>query len=217
MRVVLLGGPGAGKGTQAQLISKRLSIPHISTGDLLRAAVVKQTELGRVAKQFMERGELAPDELVINIIEERLGAGDCERGFLFDGFPRNPTQATVLESMLNRRKLALDHVVNLLVPRDDLVERLSGRRTCRNCGSMFHVKFDPPEREGLCDRCGGPLFQRADDREETIRARLDVYEETRAALCDFYRARGLLREVDGLGASSDILERILAQMNGAAG
>ena len=217
MRVVLLGGPGAGKGTQAQLISKRLSIPHISTGDLLRAAVVKQTELGRVAKQFMERGELAPDELVINIIEERLGAGDCERGFLFDGFPRNPTQATVLESMLNRRKLALDHVVNLLVPRDDLVERLSGRRTCRNCGSMFHVKFDPPEREGFCDRCGGPLFQRADDREETIRARLDVYEETRAALCDFYRARGLLREVDGLGASSDILERILAQMNGAAG
>ncbi len=183
----------------------------------MRAAVVKQTELGRVAKQFMERGELAPDELVINIIEERLGAGDCERGFLFDGFPRNPTQATVLESMLNRRKLALDHVVNLLVPRDDLVERLSGRRTCRNCGSMFHVKFDPPEREGFCDRCGGPLFQRADDREETIRARLDVYEETRAALCDFYRARGLLREVDGLGASSDILERILAQMNGAAG
>ena len=217
MRVVLLGGPGAGKGTQAQLISKRLSIPHISTGDLLRAAVTKQTELGRVAKRFMERGELAPDELVINIIEERLGAGDCERGFLFDGFPRNPTQATVLESMLNRRKLALDHVVNLLVPRDDLVERLSGRRTCRNCGGMFHIKFDPPKREGVCDRCGGPLFQRADDREDTIRARLDVYEETRAALCDFYRARGLLREVDGLGASSDILERILAQMNGAAG
>lgn len=217
MRVVLLGGPGAGKGTQAQLMSRRLSIPHISTGDLLRAAVAKQTELGRVAKRFMDRGELAPDELVINIIEERLGAGDCERGFLFDGFPRNPKQATVLESMLNRRKLALDHVVNLLVPRDDLVERLSGRRTCRDCGSMFHAKFDPPKREGICDRCGGPLFQRDDDREETIRARLDVYEETRAALCDFYSVRGLLREVDGLGASSEVLERILAQVNGAAG
>jgi adenylate kinase len=217
MRVVLLGGPGAGKGTQAQLISERLAIPHISTGDLLRAAVADRTELGRIAKQYMERGELAPDELVINVIEERLGAGDCERGFLFDGFPRNPTQATVLESMLKRRKLALDHVVNLLVPRDDLVERLSGRRTCRNCGSMFHVKFDPPKRAGVCDRCGGDLFQRADDHEETIRARLDVYEEITAPLCDFYRSRGLLREVEGLGARSEVLERILARVNGTAG
>jgi adenylate kinase len=209
MRLILLGPPGGGKGTQAKLIEERLSIAHISTGDLLRQAVADRTELGRTAKEFMDRGELVPDELVIGMIEERVRNADCGRGFLFDGFPRNVAQAEALGQMLKRQGLTLDHVVSLDVPQEELLKRLTGRRTCRQCGSMCHVIFDPPREEGVCNRCGGELYQRDDDREETIRARLRVYRNQTAPLLDYYRSRRLLREVDGLGGTRQVFERIM--------
>lgn len=216
MRLILLGPPGGGKGTQAKLIEERLSIAHISTGDLLRQAVAERTELGRTAKEFMDRGELVPDELVIGMIEERVRNADCQRGFLFDGFPRNVAQAEALSDMLRRQGLSLDHVVSLDVPQQELVKRLAGRRTCRQCGSMCHIIFDPPREEGVCNRCGGGLYQRDDDREETIRARLEVYRDQTEPLLGYYRTRGLLREVDGVGETQEVFERIMSHL-GAGG
>jgi adenylate kinase len=212
MRLILLGPPGGGKGTQAKLIEERLSIAHISTGDLLRQAVAERTELGRTAKEFMNRGELVPDELVIGMIEERVHNADCRRGFLFDGFPRNVPQAEALAEMLERRSLSLDHVVSLDVPQQELFKRLTGRRTCRQCGSMCHVVFDPPREEGVCNRCGGELYQRDDDREETIRARFAVYRDQTEPLLDYYRSRRLLREVDGVGETQEVFERIMSHL-----
>jgi adenylate kinase len=214
MRLILLGPPGGGKGTQAKLIEERLSIAHISTGDLLRQAVADRTELGGTAKQYMDRGELVPDELVIGMIEERVGNADCERGFLFDGFPRNVAQAEALGAMLDGRGLSLDYVVSLEVPESELVKRLTGRRTCRQCGSMCHVVFDPPREEGVCNRCGGELYQRDDDREETIRARLEVYRDQTEPLLDYYRSRSLLHQVDGVGETSDVLARVMSHVGG---
>ena len=214
MRVILLGPPGAGKGTQAKLMEQRLHLPHLSSGDLLRSAVTKQTELGMVAKRYMDRGELAPDDIVIRMIEERLHGKEGERGFILDGFPRNVAQAESLDQMLGRRKMELDHVFKFTVPRSEVVLRISGRRTCASCNAMYHVTLDPPRVEGMCDRCSGKLFQRDDDREETIGARLDVYERATAPLSDYYRARGLLREVDALGDVQQILGRILSFVNG---
>ena len=213
MRIVLLGPPGAGKGTQAKLMQERIGIPHISTGDLLRAAVAEQTELGRAARQYMDRGELVPDGLVIHMIDERLHAGGETPCFMMDGFPRTVAQADAFERMLAGRHAGLDHVVSLEVPRDELVRRLSGRRTCSRCGAMFHVVLDPPRQSDVCDRCGGTLFQREDDREETIRARLDVYDQATAPLTAFYRSRGLLREIDGTGSAAEVLHRILARVD----
>lgn len=214
MRLILLGPPGGGKGTQAKLIEERLSIAHISTGDLLRQAVADHTELGNTAKQYMDRGELVPDELVIGMIEERVGNADCERGFLFDGFPRNVAQAEALGAMLERRSMSLDHVVSLEVPEPELVKRLAGRRTCRQCGSMCHVVFDPPREAGVCNRCGGELYQRNDDREETIHARLDVYRDQTEPLLEYYRSRRLLRAVDGVGEAREVLARIMSHVGG---
>lgn len=212
MRIVLLGPPGAGKGTQAKLMRERTGMAHISTGDLLRKAVASQTELGRAAKGFMDRGELVPDHLVIGMIDHRLQAeGDAPR-FMLDGFPRTVGQAEALEKMLAAGQVPMDHVVSLSVPREELVRRLSGRRTCRQCGAMFHVAFDPPRQADVCDRCGGALYQREDDREETIRARLDVYDRSTAPLAAFYRSRGLLREIDGTGAAADVLDRVLVRL-----
>lgn len=216
MRLILLGPPGGGKGTQAKLMKERLSIAHISTGDLLRQAVTDRTELGRTAKDFMDRGELVPDELVIGMIEERIHNPDCGRGFLFDGFPRNVPQAEALAEMLQRRRLSLDQVVSLDVPQEELVKRLTGRRTCRQCGSMCHVVFDPPREEGVCKRCGGELYQRDDDREETIRARLQVYRDQTEPLLDYYRSRGVLHEVDGVGETQEVLERIMSRIGSDA-
>ena len=216
MRLILLGPPGGGKGTQAKLIGERLSITHISTGDLLRQAVADRTELGRTAKEFMDRGELVPDQLVIGMIEERVRNADCGRGFLFDGFPRNVPQAEALREMLKRQSMSLQHVVSLDVPQEELVKRLTGRRTCRQCGSMCHVVFDPPREEGVCNRCGGELYQRDDDREETIRARLRVYQNQTKPLLDYYRSRGLLREVDGVGDAQEVFERIMNHLGSDA-
>jgi adenylate kinase len=193
---------------------ERIGIPHISTGDLLRAAVAGRSELGLAARVYMERGELVPDTLVIHMIDQRLRENGTDPSFMLDGFPRNVPQADALEGMLVGQRIPLDHVVSLQVPREELVRRLSGRRTCRLCGTMYHVIFDQPRAAGVCDRCGGELFQRDDDREETIRARLEVYDRATAPLAAFYRTRGLLREIDGTGSAAQVLDRILAQLNG---
>jgi adenylate kinase len=214
MRIVLLGPPGAGKGTQAKLMHERIGISHISTGDLLRAAIAGGSALGEEAHAYMERGELVPDALVIGMIDDRLRCNGGTPEFMLDGFPRTVTQAEALEHMLGTSHSPLDHVLSLQVPRQELVLRLSGRRTCRVCGAMYHVVYDPSHRAGVCDRCGGELFQREDDREDTIRARLEVYETATRPLTAFYRARGLLREIDGTGSATEVLERILAQLNG---
>lgn len=185
---------------------------HISTGDLLRAAVAAGGELGRTAQRYMERGELVADELVIGMIDERLRQPGGAAGFILDGFPRTVAQAEALERRLAGLHTPLDAVVSLEVPRDTLVQRLSGRRTCRACGAMYHVVFDPPAEAGVCDHCGGALFQRDDDREATIHARLDVYDAATTPLIAYYRGRGLLCETDGTGSSSAVLERVLAAL-----
>lgn len=216
MRIVLLGPPGAGKGTQAKLMLERTGMVHISTGDLLRAAVASGSTLGKAAKDYMDRGELVPDALVTDMIRERLAQMGASPSFMMDGFPRTVAQAEALEKMLAAQGFPLDHVVSLDVPREELVRRLSGRRTCRQCQAMFHILFDAPRRPGVCDRCGGALYQREDDREDTIRARLEVYDRATAPLSAFYRGRGLLREVDGTGATADVLDRVLARLELAA-
>ncbi len=209
MNLILLGPPGAGKGTQAQKIIERFGIPQISTGDILRQAVKEGTPLGKEARSFMEKGELVPDEVVIGIIEERLKAKDCNSGFILDGFPRTASQAEALEEILLRGGRSIDHVLNIDVDSEELVRRLTGRRTCRDCGMMFHILFHPPAKEGICDRCGGVLFQRDDDREETIRTRLREYERRTLPLIEYYKQKGLLRRIDGLGSEDEIFERII--------
>ena len=214
MRLVLVGPPGAGKGTQAQFISSHLSIPKISTGDIFRDNVSHGTALGRRAQAYMERGDLVPDEVTIALVTDRLADEDTQAGFLLDGFPRNVPQAETLKKMLLSWDTKLDVVLELVVDDDEVVRRLSGRRTCRRCGRIWHMSFDPPTVAGICDDCGGELFQRDDDREETIRARLQVYDAATAPLTDFYRARGLLRPIDGTGTTAQVLERVLTQVNG---
>jgi len=214
MRLVLLGPPGAGKGTQAKLMQERTGASHISSGDLLRAAIASDSELGRAAKGYMDRGELVPDQLVIDMIAERLRHNGHDPSFMLDGFPRTVAQADALESMLKGRNIPLDHVISLEVPREELVRRLAGRRTCSQCATMYHTAYDPPRQPGVCDRCGGQLVQRDDDREETVRARLDVYDKATAPVAAFYRARNLLREIDGTGNTTQVHDRILQRLNG---
>lgn len=210
MRMVLIGPPGSGKGTQSKLLTQEFGVPHISSGDLLREAVEKGTELGKKAKGFMDSGALVPDELVLGLIAQRIGRSDCQRGFLLDGFPRNVAQGKALEAMLAESGCPLDHVVALEVPRAAIIERLSGRRLCPGCGRLYHVKFDPPAGEGKCDDCGKALLVRDDDREETVAKRLDVYEQQTAQLLDFYRNEGLLRLVVGSGTPQEVADRIRA-------
>ena len=208
MRLILLGPPGAGKGTQAKLLVEQLRIPQIATGDMLRAAVQAGTALGREAKQYMDRGGLVPDEVIIGLVRERLQAPDCARGYILDGFPRTLTQAEALGSTLEELGTGLDHVLSLEVPTEELVLRIAGRRTCRNCGAMYHMRFSPSARTGHCDRCGGPTYQRDDDQEETVRNRLQVYGDQTAPLIEYYEARGLLRRVPGTGEVAEISQRI---------
>jgi adenylate kinase len=208
MRLILLGPPGAGKGTQAKLLVDKLGIPQVSTGDMLRAAVKAGTPLGREAKQYMDRGALVPDAVIIGLVRERLQQKDCARGYILDGFPRTVAQAEALGKTLTELRASLDHVVSLEVPTEDLVLRIAGRRTCRNCGAMYHVRFSPSKADGRCDACGGDTYQREDDREETVRRRLQVYIDQTAPLIDFYAARGLLRQVEGTGEIAEIFQRI---------
>ena len=209
MNLILLGPPGAGKGTQAQLMVDRYHIPQISTGDILRAAVKGKTPLGMKAKGFMDQGKLVPDELVIGIIEERLKAADCHPGFILDGFPRTIAQAEALQPILSKMGRSIDHVVNIEVEDEELVRRLTGRRTCKNCGAMFHIVFHAPKREGICDRCGGTLYQREDDKEETIRTRLKEYQKQTSPLIQYYQQKKTLRSIQGVGGQEQIFEQII--------
>jgi adenylate kinase len=186
----------------------RYHIPQISTGDILRAAVKESTPLGMKAKGFMDQGQLVPDEIVIGIIEERLKAKDCNAGFILDGFPRTIPQAEALQPILTRMGKKIDYVINMEVDPEELVRRLTGRRTCKNCGAMFHILFQPPKKEEICDRCGGTLYQRADDKEETIRTRLKEYEKQTAPLIQYYQGKKTLRSIQGLGGPDQIFDQI---------
>ncbi|MGE5310230.1 MAG: adenylate kinase [Nitrospirota bacterium] len=208
MNIILLGPPGAGKGTQAKMLIDKYRMPQISTGDILRAAVKEGTPLGKEAKSFMDKGQLVPDSVVIGIVEERIQQPDCQRGYMLDGFPRTVPQAEALDEMLKKRKSKIDHVVSIEVATDELVKRLTGRRTCRECGAGFHVYFDPPKKAGKCDKCGAELYQRDDDNEKTVTARLKVYENQTFPLIEYYKKQGKLKPVDGLGEMKTIFERI---------
>jgi len=197
MQIVLFGPPGAGKGTQAKFISEKFNVPHISTGDILRENVREGTSLGKKAKEFMDKGALVPDELLIDIIKDRLQKPDTRKGFLLDGFPRTIAQAEALDPILDDINKKLDAVVNVDVSANELIRRLSGRRTCRACGATYHVKSNPPKAEGVCDQCGGELYQRADDTEAAIKHRIEVYQKQTQPLIDYYRKKGLLVHIDG--------------------
>jgi adenylate kinase len=213
MRIVLVGPPGAGKGTQAKVVAKRQGIPAISTGDIFRANVAAGTELGVEAKRYMDAGQLVPDEVTIGLIRDRLTEPDAVGGFLLDGFPRNVAQAEALEAMLAGIEVKLDRVVELKVDNDEVVRRIAGRRLCRNdSGHIFHVDSKPPAVEGVCDDCGGELYQRDDDREAVVRERLAVYERETAPIVGYYAERGLLASVDATGALDTVTERILSAL-----
>jgi len=208
MRLVLLGPPGAGKGTQARLLTAKSDVAHVSAGDLLRQAVADGSELGQTAKSIMAQGALVPDAVVIGIIEERLRRPDCASGYILDGFPRTLRQAEALSEVLKLLQAPLDWVISVEVSEDDLVRRLAGRRICRACGAMFHVDTKPPTQTGICDSCGDTLFQRDDDKEDTIRHRLRVYREQTEPLIAYYNAMGLLRRINGQGTIEEIAQRI---------
>lgn len=212
MRLVLLGPPGAGKGTQARMLETRLGAPQVASGDLLRAAVRNRTALGLKAKGFMDKGALVPDELVLGLIDERLNQADARDGFILDGFPRTVAQAETLASMLAARGQKLDRVVAIIVPDEEIVKRISGRRTCRNCGAMYHVIYDPPRNMDMCNSCNGELYQREDDAEDTVRARLEVYAASTRPLLDHYGRMGLLARIEGIGRPEEIEGRILAAL-----
>jgi adenylate kinase len=218
VRLVLLGPPGAGKGTQARMLQKRLGVPQVASGDLLRAAVRKRTALGVEAKGYMDKGALVPDELVLKLIEERLNQPDAASGFILDGFPRTAEQAATLTAMLKGREpRQLDKVIAIVVPDDEIVKRISGRRTCKNCGAMYHLIFDPPRNHNLCNSCNGELYQRDDDAEDTVRMRLEVYAATMRPLLEYYGRAGLLSQIDGIGQPEEIQQRIINALGDTGG
>ncbi len=208
MRLVFLGPPGAGKGTQAQRLGERLGVPRIATGDMLRQAVADGTQLGREAESYMERGDLVPDAVVTGIVGQRLAQPDVAAGFILDGYPRTLSQAHSLDAALKQSGVQLDMVVYLAVGAEEVVDRLAGRRVCGGCGATYHVRFDPPSAHGLCDSCASSLVQRPDDREATVRERLSVYQRLTSPLLDHYREQGLLQEVDGEGSLEEVYRRI---------
>ena len=214
MRMVFLGAPGVGKGTQAELAALKFGVPKISTGDLLRAAVVQGTSLGREAKEYMDRGDLVPDQVVIGLVEEKVGAPECTKGFILDGFPRTVPQADRLSELLMAKGQSLDKVVCFLIPREEVVQRLGGRRGCSRCSAVYHVEFVPPKNDGVCDECGKELVQRDDDREETVRSRLSVYEEQTTPLIEYYREKNLLSELNGSGPVDTVQKRLVALLSG---
>jgi len=216
LNVILLGAPGAGKGTQAERIVARYGLPHISTGEMLRAALEAGTEMGLAAKRFMDAGELVPDEVVIGVVRDRLAEPDAAHGFLLDGFPRTIEQAERLDAMLAEAGRAVSHAVLIEVPEDELVQRISGRRSCAGCGKLYNVTFDPPRADDVCDVCGAALLQRADDNEETVRNRLAVYRRQTAPLVSYYAERGVLGEAHGGGRlPDDVFEQVAEILGGA--
>jgi adenylate kinase len=216
MNIVFLGPPGAGKGTQAKILIERYGIPQISTGDMLREHRAKGTELGKKAQEYMDKGQLVPDEIILGMVKERLSQPDCQKGFILDGFPRTVAQAEALDKLLSEMGKKLDFALALIVPDDLLVERLTGRRTCKICGMMYHIKYKPPKVEGKCDVCGGELYQRPDDNEETVRNRLKVYHEQTAPLIEYYKNKGILREIDGSKSIEEITQQLISILEGKA-
>ncbi|GAX89300.1 adenylate kinase [Effusibacillus lacus] len=208
MQVIFMGLPGAGKGTQAERIVEQFGIPHISTGDIFRAAMSQGTPLGLKAKEYVDKGQLVPDDVTIGIVRERLSQPDTEKGFLLDGFPRTVPQAEALDQALVEMGRKIDVVIHLKVDRELLLDRLTGRRICKSCGSTYHVIFNPPQVEGKCDKCGGELYQRADDSVETVATRLDVNIKQQEPLLHYYEGKGLLRTVDGEAEIDDVFEQI---------
>ena len=208
MKIVLLGPPGAGKGTQAKSISNRYSIPHISTGDIFRKNISENTPLGIEAKSYMDNGQLVPDEVTINMVKDRLQQDDCKNGYLLDGFPRTVHQAEALDNFLTEREESIDTALLIEVPKEFILERMTGRRVCPSCGASYHIKFNPPTNDGKCDLCGSDVIQRKDDTEETVKERLDVYENQTQPLIYFYKNKKQLSVVDGTQAINEVFESI---------
>jgi adenylate kinase len=213
MKIVMLGAPGAGKGTQAVNIAKKFGIPHISTGDIFRANIKNQTELGMKAKEYMDRGALVPDEITIGMLLDRISESDCAEGFILDGFPRTIPQAESLKAALLLQDAKIDYAVDIEVPDEVITSRMAGRRTCPKCGATFHTEFHAPKKEGICDECGAELVQRADDKPETVIERLKTYHEMTQPLIDFYRGEGVLYAVDGTKTQAEVLQDILGVLD----
>ncbi len=208
MKLIMLGAPGAGKGTQAKRIAEKYNIPHISTGDIFRANIKNGTELGKEAKSYMDEGKLVPDELTVRILLDRVAQADCADGYVLDGFPRTIPQAEVLDSELSKLSTAVDYAIDVEVPDETIVDRMGGRRACLKCGATYHVKFLPPKAEDICDKCGESLVLREDDKPETVRKRLQVYHEQTQPLIDFYSKKGVLKTVDGTLDADEVFKRI---------
>jgi adenylate kinase len=213
MRLILVGPPGAGKGTQAVHLAAHYSIPHISTGDIFRANIKNSTELGKRAQSFMDKGELVPDSVTNEMVRDRLGQADVGNGFLLDGFPRNTAQADELNKILIEKSMPLDAVLELKIENSEIIRRLSGRRTCRNCSASFHIEFEKPKVSGVCDACQGELYQREDDKEEVVARRLQVYTEQTAPIIDYYSKAGLLKSISALGDVSEITQLAIKSLS----
>lgn len=209
MRIVLLGPPGVGKGTQASAIVEKYNIPHISTGDIFRTNIKEGTELGKKAKGYMDKGLLVPDDIVVSIVKDRLSKEDCIEGFLLDGFPRNMNQAEILDEELSQMSIKLDKVINIHADKETLIERVVGRRICKKCGRGYHIKFNPPKEENVCDVDGGELFQREDDTRETVSKRIEVYEEQTQPLIAYYEEKGIIVNIDGTQPIAEVFETIV--------
>ena len=208
MKIIMLGAPGAGKGTQAKMIAETYKLPHVSTGDIFRANIKNNTDLGKEAKTYMDKGELVPDELTVRILLDRVAQADCANGYVLDGFPRTIPQAEVLDAELNKLGEKVDYAIDVEVPDENIVKRMSGRRACLKCGATYHIVHIPPKKEGICDACGSELVQRDDDKEETVKNRLAVYHQQTQPLIDFYSNKGVLKTVDGTKDSAEVFEDI---------